>query len=184
MKRWIPMLLPGLLLAGCQIMPPAPSPTERIEVVDREVEPADRTPDVEEPRETPPGRVARQVDFPEAEYAALEKQGSAVISGQLTIGGRPVPNAGISAAPVTTYSAEAAEQALAGRAVEPADPRAREYTHRTRTDGNGRFRLNGFPSGHFYLSGSGPDPASGEARVVIRQVQLSRGQQLEVDLSR
>lgn len=184
MKRWIPMLLPGLLLAGCQIMPPAPSPTERIEVVDREVEPADRTPDVEEPRETPPGRVARQVDFPEAEYAALEKQGSAVISGQLTIGGRPVPNAGISAAPVTTYSAEAAEQALAGRAVEPADPRAREYTHSTRTDGNGRFRLNGLPSGHFYLSGSGPDPASGEARVVIRQVQLSRGQQLEVDLSR
>ncbi|WP_290794426.1 carboxypeptidase-like regulatory domain-containing protein [Halomonas sp.] len=184
MKRWIPMLLPGLLLAGCGIMPPAPSPTDRIEVIDREVEPAERPPAIEEPREIPAGRVARQVAFPAEEYASLEKQGSAVISGQLTIGGRAVPNAGVSVAPVTTYSAEAAEQALAGRAVEPADPRAREYTHSTRTDGNGRFRLNGLPSGHFYLSGSGPDPASGQPRVVIRQVQLRNGQQLSVDLSR
>ncbi|PWV82936.1 carboxypeptidase-like regulatory domain-containing protein [Halomonas sp. A11-A] len=178
MKRWIPMLLPGLLLAGCEIMPPAPTPTERIEVVDREVEPA------EEVREVAPGRVARQVAFPAAEYAALEKSGSAVISGRLTLGGQPVAGAGVSAAPVTTYSAEAAEKALAGIAVEPADPRAREYTHSTRTDGSGRFRLTGLPAGAFYLSGTGPDPRTGEARVVIRQVQLSRGQQLEVDLSR
>ncbi len=184
MKRWIPMLLPGLLLAGCEIMPPAPSPTERIEVVDRDVEPREAPEGVEPPREMPPGRVARQVAFPEAEYAALEKQGSGVISGRLTLGGQPVPDAGISAAPVTTYSAEAAEQALAGRAVEPADPRAREYTHATRTDDSGRFRLSGLPAGEFYLSGSGSDPASGETQVVIRQVQLRDGQQLETELSR
>ncbi|QTF94108.1 carboxypeptidase-like regulatory domain-containing protein [Halomonas sp. BM-2019] len=184
MKRWIPMVMTGLLLAGCEIMPTTPSPTERIEVIDRGIEPVEAPDRVEERREVAPGRVARQVAFPAAEYAALEKQGSAVISGQLTIGGRPVPNAGVSAAPVTTYSAEAAEQALAGVAVEPADPRAREYTHSTRTDGNGRFRLNGLPAGHFYLSGAGPDPVSGEPRVVIRQVQLRNGQQLETNLSR
>jgi hypothetical protein len=184
MKRWIPIVVTGLLLAGCEIMPPAPTPTERIEVIDREVEPTKAPDRVDEPREVAPSRVARQVAFPAAEYAALEKQGSAVISGQLTIGGRPVPNAGVSAAPVTTYSAEAAEQALAGVAVEPADPRAREYTHSTRTDGNGRFRLSGLPAGYFYLSGSGPDPANGEPRVVIRQVQLRNGQQMEANLSR
>ncbi|WP_444984726.1 hypothetical protein [Halomonas mongoliensis] len=184
MKRWIPMLLPAVLLAGCEIMPPAPTPTERIEVIDREVEPREAPERVEAPREVPPGRVAREVAFPAEEYAALEKQGSAVISGQLTIGGRPVPNAGVSAAPVTTYSAEAAEMALAGIAVEPADPRARAYTHTTRTDGSGRFRLAGLPAGDFYLSGAGPDPASGEPRVVIRQVQLRNGQHLESNLSR
>ena len=178
MKRWIPMLLPAVLLAGCEIMPPAPTPTERIEVVDREVEPA------EEVREVAPGRVARQVAFPAAEYAALEKSGSAVISGRLTLGGQPVAGAGVSAAPVTTYSAEAAEKALAGIAVEPADPRAREYTHTTRTDGSGRFRISGLPGGDFYLSGAGPDPDSGEPRVVIRQIQLRNGQHLEANLSR
>ncbi|MFO7647081.1 carboxypeptidase-like regulatory domain-containing protein [Halomonas campaniensis] len=184
MKRWMMMVLTGLLLAGCEIMPPAPAPGERIEVIDREVTPGVER-EAERVEEAPaPGRVARQVAFPEAEYAALETSGSAVISGQLTIGGRPVPNAGVSAAPVTTYSAEAAEQALAGRAVEPADPRARRYTHTTRTDGNGRFRLSGLPAGHFYVSGSGPDPRTGNVRVVIRQVTLGNGQQLGVDLSR
>ena len=184
MKRWIPMLLPGLLLAGCEILPPAPAPTDRIEVVDREVEPREAPERVEAPREVPPGRVARQVAFPAEEYAALEKQGSAVVSGRLTLGGQPVAGAGISAAPITTYSAEAAEKALAGIAVEPADPRAREYTHTTRTDGSGRFRISGLPGGDFYLSGAGPAPDSGEPRVVIRQIQLRNGQHLEANLSR
>ena len=80
--------------------------------------------------------------------------------------------------------AQAAEQALAGRAVEPADPRAREYTHLTRTDDQGRFTVNGIPAGEFYVSGSVVDPASGERRIVIRQVSLGNGQRLEVNLSR
>lgn len=184
MKRWIPMLLTGLLLAGCEIMPPTPSSTDRVEVIDRDTDRTVPPDDAETPREATPARAAREVAFPAEEYAALEKRGSAVISGRLTIGGQPVAGAGISAAPVTTYSAEAAEKALAGIAVEPADPRAREYTHTTRTDDSGRFRLNGLPAGHFYLSGTGPDPDSGEHRVVIRQVQLRDGQQLESHLSR
>jgi len=184
MTPWILLALVGFMLAGCQIIEPrypAVDP-ERIEVIERGTETPHDTGRIDPPE--PSGRVARQVAFPTEEYAALEKRGSAVISGQLTIGGRPVPNGGISVAPVTTYSAEAAAQALAGRAVEPADPRARAYTHTTRTDANGSFRLDGLPAGEFYLSGSGPDPSSGETRVVIRQVTLGNGASRHINLSR
>ncbi|MCH4563551.1 hypothetical protein MKP05_10450 [Halomonas sp. EGI 63088] len=178
MKRWILVMLLAVLLTGCEIMPPAPAPTERIEVIDIGTE---REPGVARPA---PGRVARQVAFPEAEYAALQRTGSGVISGRLSLNGTPGAGEIVSVAPVTTYSAEAAEQALAGRAVEPADPRAREYTHTTRTDGNGHFRLDGLPAGEFYVSGSVVDPASGERRIIIRQVSLGGGQRLEINLSR
>lgn len=178
MQRWIPVLLTAVSLAGCEIMPPAPAPTERIEVIDIGTE---REPEAERPA---PGRVARQVAFPEAEYATLQRTGSGVISGRLSLNGAVGAGETVSVAPVTTYSAEAAEQALAGRAVEPADPRAREYTHTTRTDGQGHFRLNGIPAGEFYVSGSVVDPASGQRRVIIRQVSLGNGQRLEVNLSR
>ncbi|MCL7939332.1 carboxypeptidase-like regulatory domain-containing protein [Halomonas sp. ATCH28] len=184
MTRWILAALLGLSLAGCQIIEPRypDGERERVEIIERGMERPSEPERAERPDTT--GRVARQVAFPAEQYAALEKSGSAVISGRLTIGGRPVPNAGVSAAPVTTYSAEAAEQALAGRAVEPADPRARAYTHTTRTDGNGYFRLDGLPAGEFYVSGSGQDPSSGETRVVIRQVSLGNGQSRSVELSR
>ncbi|MFN2331253.1 MAG: hypothetical protein ABR580_05180 [Halomonas sp.] len=185
MKRWIAMLLTGLLLAGCEIMPPGPSTTDRIEVIDStEEEPADIPYRVEEPREVTSGRVQRQVAFPEAQYAALETTGSAEISGRLSLNGIPLANRPVSVAPVTTYSAEAAEQALAGRAVERADPRAQEYTHTSYTNSNGHFRIGGLPSGEFYVSGSGQDPITGEPRVIIQQVRLGNGQQLSVDLSR
>ncbi|MDI5891411.1 carboxypeptidase-like regulatory domain-containing protein [Halomonas rhizosphaerae] len=190
MTRWILPALLGLSLAGCQIIEPRypAGERERVEVIERGTE-APR--EMETPRETEradhpatTGRAARQVAFPSEEYATLEKNGSAEISGRLLLGGRPVANRPVSAAPVTTYSAEAAEQALAGRAVEPADPRAREYTHTTRTDGNGYFRLGGLPAGEFYVSGSGQDPSTGKTRVLIRQVSLSNGQSRSIELSR
>lgn len=177
MRRHLPLALAALVLAGCQVVPPAP--TERIEVIERGETRRDAT---TEPETTP--RAAREVAFPEAEYAQLEKQGTAVVSGRLTLSGRPVANAGISVAPVTRYSAEAAEKALAGIAVEPADPRARAYTHTTRTDGGGHFRVTGIPAGEFYVSGAGADPVTGAPRVVIRQISLGNGQHREVTLSR
>lgn len=187
MTRWILPALLGLSLAGCQIIEPRypAGERERVEVIERGTEAPRETGETERAdRPATTGRVARQVAFPAEEYAALEKRGSAVISGQLTIDGRPVPNGGVSVAPVTTYSAEAAEQALAGRAVEPADPRARAYTHTTRTDGNGYFRLEGLPAGEFYVSGSGQDPSTGKTRVVIHQVSLGNGQSRSIELSR
>ncbi|MBF7054419.1 carboxypeptidase regulatory-like domain-containing protein [Halomonas sp. KAO] len=183
MKRHIPLVLAALVLAGCEVVPP--TPTERIEVIERGETQRDAPREVrQERREATPPRAAREVAFPEDEYARLDKQGSAVVSGRLTLSGQPIPDAGVSVAPVTSYSAEAAEKALAGIAVEPADPRAREYTHTTRTDGNGYFRLAGLPAGEFYVSGAGPDPRSGKPRVVIRQISLGNGQQREVSLSR
>jgi hypothetical protein len=186
MKAWIPATLLGLTLTGCQMMEPWPAPApERIEVIDIGTERAPQAqpdPQAERPA-PPPGRVARQVAFPEAEYATLEKSGTATVSGRLTLNGRAGTGETISVAPVTTYSAEAAEHALAGRAVEPADPRAREYTHTTRTDGNGHFTLNGLPAGEFYVSGSAVD-ASGQRQIIIRQVSLRNGQNAQVDLRR
>ncbi|MDZ7853084.1 MAG: carboxypeptidase-like regulatory domain-containing protein [Halomonas sp.] len=190
MKPWIVPALLGLSLTGCQIIEPRypAGERERVEVIERGTEVPQEVRETEPPeraeRPSTTGRVSRQVGFSAEEYAALEKSGNATISGKLTIGGRPVSNAGVSVAPVTTYSAEAASQALAGRAVEPADPRARAYTHTTRTDGNGNFRLSGLPAGEFYVSGSGRDPSTGETRVVIRQISLSNGQALSIDLSR
>ncbi|WP_444677880.1 carboxypeptidase-like regulatory domain-containing protein [Halomonas sp. E19] len=183
MKAWIIPALLGLSLAGCQMIEPGPPP-ERIEVIDisdpdaPQAEPSARAPAPE------PGRVARQVAFPAAEYAALPKSGSASLSGRLSLNGTPGGNETISVAPVTTYSAEAAEHALAGRAVERADPRAQAYTHNARTDGNGHSSLQGLPPGEFYVSGSMVNPANGQRQVILRQVSLRNGQRLEVNLSR
>ncbi|WP_104203588.1 carboxypeptidase-like regulatory domain-containing protein [Billgrantia saliphila] len=177
MKAWIPLALVGLSLAGCQMMEPGPPP-ERIEVI----EIGEPRPDVEPAEET--SRITRQVAFPAEEYASLEKSGNAAIHGRLTLNGRPGAGETISVAPVTTYSAEAAEHALAGQAVEPADPRAREYTHTTRTDDSGRFTVQGLPAGEFYVSGSMVNTANGQRQVILRQVSLRNGQRLDVELSR
>jgi hypothetical protein len=183
MKGMGAIALLGIVLTGCQAMTPATTtqrlPPGEIEIID--IEPR------EEPVQEAPtsrGRISRQIAFPADEYAALEKTGTAVISGRLSLSGTPLVNRPVSVAPVTTYSAEAAEQALAGRAVERADPRAQEYTQTSYTNSNGHFRIGGLPAGDFYVSSSGQDPVTGETQVVIRQVQLSNGQQREVNLSR
>lgn len=179
---YLPILM-GLILTGCQMLPPdgvtrRGDPAEVIDI-------GERAPDT---APSPDGRVPRQVPFPAEQYAALAKTGSAALSGRLTLDTAAGTVAGggetVSVAPITTYSAEAAEQALAGRAVEPADPRARAYTHTTRTDADGYFMLRGLPSGNFYVSGSLVDPDSGRRRIVIHQVSLSDGQHREVQLHR
>lgn len=183
MKAWIPLALVGLFLTGCQMIEPGPPP-ERVEVIDiGDPRPEAERPDAQRPSEAP-GRIVRQISFPAGEYAALEKDGTAAISGRLSLNGTPGAGETVSVAPVTTYSAEAAEHALAGQAVEPADPRAREYTHTTRTNGEGHFVLRGLPAGEFYVSGSMINPGNGQRQVVLRQVSLRDGQSLEVNLSR
>jgi hypothetical protein len=128
------------------------------------------------------------VAFPADEYADLEKTGNAALSGRLTLDTAAGSVAGdaqtVSVAPITTYSAEAAEQALAGRSVAPADPRARAYTHTTRTDADGYFVLRGLPAGDFYVSASLVDPSDGRRRIIIHQVSLSEGQHRELQLNR
>ncbi|QJQ94207.1 MULTISPECIES: carboxypeptidase-like regulatory domain-containing protein [Halomonadaceae] len=174
MKYWIVLLAVSVVVSGCQIVDPAPSP--RIDVIDigEDAAPEDRV---------TPGRVAREVAFPEREYAALEKQGNAAITGRLTLNGSAGSNANVAVAPVTTYSAEAAEKALAGQAVEPADPRAQAFTRQTRTNADGNFTVNGLPAGEYYVSAS-ITPPGGQPRVVINQVRVGAGQTVRVNLSR
>ncbi|MCW4151158.1 hypothetical protein OM427_16635 [Halomonas sp. 18H] len=190
MRHLLLVLSLGVALAGCQ-MAPYSGETQRDESIEvSDVNQGTERQDTTQP-ETPPsgrGRVPRQVEFPAEQYAALEKSGSAALSGRLTLdtssGSVVGANETISVAPITTYSAEAAEQALAGRAVERADPRARAYTHTTRTDGNGYFMLQGLPSGNFYVSGSLVNPTTGQRQVVIHETRLNQGQHREIDLSR
>lgn len=182
------LLASAVSLSGCQSFYPGGS-VERgtPEVVDRgagETPPPPAPPKPTTPE--PSKRVERQVAFPADEYAALAKTGTAAISGRLTLplasGVLVGADEVISVAPVTTYSAEAAERALAGRAVTRADPRAREYTHTTRSNDDGYFVLRNLPSGTFFVSGSLVDPDTGKRRIAIQQVSLNKGQKQEVQL--
>ncbi|WP_192036988.1 carboxypeptidase-like regulatory domain-containing protein [Halomonas sp. YLGW01] len=177
MMRWSMVAMLALALTGCQIAPQWPTTPPGGPTVED-------LPGPDQPRQD--GRVPRQVSFPEREYAVLEKTGNASIRGRLyqrDAAGQVVSGAGetISIAPVTTYSAEAAEVVLSGRSIAPADPRAREYTHYARTDANGYFVASGLPAGDYYVAGrvgalGGPP--------IIHQVSVRRGQTISVTLKR
>lgn len=177
MRQWIGIIVLGSLLAGCQGMMPDDD-GQPPEVIDRTGQ--------------APGAnvVERQVAFPADTYAKLEKSGNATIKGRLrytTAQGQTIVGANekVSIAPATQYSAEAADVALAGKRIEPADPRAREYTHYARTDGDGYFVAHGIPAGVFYVAGSVPLPdGQGRSPLILKQVRIGAGQTREVDLSR
>lgn len=176
MKRWISAALIGGMLAGCQFVG-----------TDRDAAP----PEIEDlgtPAPGAPERVERQVDFPENEYAKLKKSGNSAITGQLfvkTSSGQVVygANETVSVAPATTYTAEAAEAALAGKMLEEPDPRAQEYTHYAKTDGRGYFKVTGLPAGVFYVAGRVSLPG-GKRQVIIDQVRLSSGETAKLTLDR
>ena len=167
-------MLWGGLLSGCQMLPPG-EPTQPVEV--------------EEAGQPAADVVERQVDFPAAEYAKLEKHGSATLKGRLRYASSQyglVAGKGetVSIAPATRYSAEAAEVALAGKRIEPADPRAREYTHYAETDGQGYFEATGIPAGVFYVAGSVRLPDGSRSPLILKQIEIGKGQTREIDLRR
>ena len=172
MGKGIAIVVLGLILTGCQAIGPGRSGPPEVE-------------DLGEGSQ----RVERQVPFPAQEYAKLEKTGSATVSGRLFLetSSGVVPGAGetVSIAPVTQYSAEAAQVVLAGKYIEPADPKAREYTHYATTDSRGYFTASGLPAGTFYIAGSVKPPGpNAQRRIIINQISLSEGQTLEISLSR
>ncbi|WP_163650316.1 carboxypeptidase regulatory-like domain-containing protein [Modicisalibacter sp. 'Wilcox'] len=183
MRQWMGVVLLGLLLSGCQglqSMLPGGGETGRPPAV------------IERGGEAPgqPGMVERKVPFPAETYAKLDKHGSATIKGRLsytTSKGQTLVGAHetVSIAPATQYSAEAADVALAGKRIEPADPRAREYTHYAETDANGYFVAHDIPAGVFYVAGSVVLPG-GQSRspLILKQVEVGKGQTIKVDLSR
>ncbi len=174
MGKWMAVAALGFVLTGCQFVGTG-APSGPPEIEDRGVV-------------SDEGRVKRTVPFPEAEYAKLDKRGNATITGQLFIktrAGDSVYGADeiVSVAPATTYAAEAAEAALAGKRLEPADPRAKEYTHYARTDSRGYFKVSGLPDGVFYIGGRVSVPGDGR-RAVIKQVRLDKGETKKIQLSR
>lgn len=186
MRKGLTILMVSIALAGCQVVGPGvDSTSRRIEVIERDTE-SGAQPDTSRPSE----RVARKVPFPEKEYEALEKSGSAAITGRLvytTSNGETIYGSGeiVSIAPVTTYSAEAAEAALAGKAVEAADPRAQQYTRQARTDNEGYFSANNLPAGDYYVAGSVTLPdGNGRSPIILHQVSVTAGETARVTLSR
>lgn len=172
MGKWIAIALVGLVLGGCQFVGK---------------EPETGPPAIEDRSEPPPEQVKRKVAFPEQGYAKLAKNGTAAISGQLFVRTRNGVVYGdgetVSVAPATRYSAEAAEVALAGGYIEPADPRAQAYTHYAKTDDKGYFKITGLPAGVFYVAGRVDQPG-GNRQIIINQVSLGKGQSKKIELSR
>jgi hypothetical protein len=94
--------------------------------------------------------------FPEAEYAALSKIGSATVTGQAflkTRGGDVKTGAGntVYITPATSYSTFSYNQRDSYQSIEPADPRLAEYTRETIADGSGRFTFKNLPDGDYFL---------------------------------
>lgn len=107
---------------------------------------------------TPPSPVMRP-PFPEAEYAALNKTGSAVVAGQAflkTRGGDVKTGAGnaVYIMPVTSYSTFAYDQRSADAPLSQPDPRMNAFTRETAADASGRFSFKNVPNGNYYIKTS------------------------------
>jgi hypothetical protein len=96
--------------------------------------------------------------FPEAEYAALPKTGTGVVTGQAflkTRGGDVKTGAGntIYLNPVTSYSKYAYEFRYSSGGIAPPDPRIYGYMRETIADASGRFTFRNVPAGEYYVTG-------------------------------
>ncbi|WP_428309263.1 hypothetical protein [Hydrocarboniphaga sp.] len=104
----------------------------------------------------PPAPLKR-IAFPEAEYLALPRIGTGVISGQgflRTRGGDVKTAAGsdVLLNPVTSYSLQWYEDAYQRNVLlEAYDPRLEPYLRKTIADADGRFTFDGVPAGEYFV---------------------------------
>lgn len=165
MKNGFIAALAVLILSGCQALQPQPV-------------------------------VERKVAFPVQEYEALEMEGSSTVKGQFfmtTRGGEVKYGAGrdIALTPVTSYTTEATQVAMSGRAIAPADPRAQAYTKKSIADGSGNFEFNNLPAGKYYVAGemfwevpTGGYGLSRQGGLIIRMVTVEEGETATLMLNR
>lgn len=134
----------------------------------------------------------RRPVFPEAEYAALAKTGSATVTGQLfmrTRGGDVKTGAGdtIYLNPVTSYSAFAYEHRSDPDGMTDADPRLFPYMRNTVADATGRFTFKNVPDGEYYLSGKVtwevPNMAT-QGGTIWKQITVKNGESVEAMLTK
>tara|TARA_R110001583_G_scaffold39090_2_gene125632 strand:- start:142 stop:666 length:525 start_codon:yes stop_codon:yes gene_type:complete len=102
-------------------------------------------------------KLQSRIPFPQEEYDALPKTGSARVTGEAflkTVGGDIKYAAGntVYLNPVTSYSKEwFQKQYVQGIRLVDADPRIHEYAIQAVADGQGKFEFINVPSGKFYL---------------------------------
>lgn len=141
--------------------------------------------------------VAR-IPFPEHEYAALARSGTAVVRGQAflkTRGGDVKTAAGetVGITPVTSYSSQwYLECYLNGVPLTPPDPRYENFVRHTVADADGRFVFTNLPPGRYYVASQ----VLWEAQIgyhrglvvqgglVASEVTVRDGEQLDVILTR
>ena len=99
--------------------------------------------------------------FPVAEYEALPREGTGVVTGQVflrTMVGEVRYGAGsqVDLNPVTSYSTfwYHNDYSTGGRNLSPPDTRQDAYIITVQADGEGRFRFENVPPGDYYLTSS------------------------------
>ena len=138
------------------------------------------------------------MDFPEAEYLALRKSGSAMIRGRAFL---KAPDGGVKTAagnqvvlnPVTSYSTEWYEKSyLRGLQMQDADPRLLAYLRTQVADGGGRFVFRNVPAGEYFITTEvrWKAPAGNQGAlqvhggVITKRIKVSAGKTIEVALTK
>ena len=144
------------------------------------------------PVQNPPAP-ARRMPFPEAEYLALPKTGTATVRGQAfltTKGGDVKVAAGkrVLLNPVTSYSLEWYERSyVPRRRIEEADPKLEAYIRTQIADGNGRFVFKNVPTGEYFITTTitweVPTGYQGgvqvEGGMVAKRIKVNAGEEVE-----
>ena len=142
-------------------------------------------------------RISR-MPFPEQEYKALPKVGTAIVRGQAflkTRGGDVKTAAGseVFLNPVTSYSLEWYELSyLTNRLANAADPRLWEYVPKQIADGSGRFTFKNVAPGEYFVTSKITwEAATGyqgalqlQGGVVSKRVSVKDGDDIEVIVTR
>lgn len=144
-----------------------------------------------------PQRLSRMA-FPEAEYRALPKAGTATVRGQAflkTRGGDVKPAAGnqVLLNPVTSYSLGWYEKSyLPKLPMEEPDPKLLTFAPKQTADGSGRFAFKNVPAGEYFVTTTvrweAPVGYQGalllQGGVVTKRVKVGEGEEVEVVITR
>ncbi len=142
-------------------------------------------------------REVQRPPFPVAEYQALERKGTATVTGQVIMRTSMGPRFGAAEEvflnPVTSYSTYwYTEGYLGNKNLAAGDPRQDEFIYSTNADGSGSFQFDNVPAGDYYLSSSvrwsGPGQYIGQIYTynewIVDRVRVEPGARVQKILTR